>query len=292
MSAFSIRKLILATAISLPTLVSAAETTARLDFPVNETIVQKSRVTVDVAQNRTEGRSYIGAFQESESELRLDTPINQLPYELTVTLRRLKVGVELGDNIITFDSDSSKDSPFVNALSRVLNVPVRLKVGDELEVIDAPIEGKRLMNDLKSMGGFNINHLLSELVQQRFALANQPLQVGKSYRQVLRRGADGQTPIEITYRIIEITADEVRATVEGSMPSFDFQTPPALLGLGVVPSSVKVAGSIEGKVVWNRHNALIYRSIINYLYRGDIGERGQTTPFELRMTHHDGTRLP
>lgn len=293
METLRINTLTLAILLIWPMMTSATvETPIHLQYRVDEPVTQRSRVTVDITQQKPNGAEYLSAFQEAEAQISLDKEPNSPPYELTLVLTQLRVGLEAEDKTVMFDSQSPQTSPLIAALSKVIGEPIRMTVGEHLQILNTSSDLQRLMKDLKLMGGFNINNLISEMVQQRFALANQALEVGKSYEQTLKRGSDGNSPVELTYRIVEISPTEVRATVEGNVPASTMQLIQGQPGSNVMPSALKVTGAIEGKVVWNRENALVYRSKLNYLYRGVIADRGRDTPFELRMTHQDVSRLP
>lgn len=260
--------------------IQANEAPIRLSYRVNEPVIQRSRVTVEVTTQTPEGPMQTKAFQEAEARVQLDQLPKTTPYPLTITFERLRVGQETNDRKITFDSKSPQTSPFITALSQAIDQPIQVAVGKSLHLMSESQKLKQLMKDLKSMGGFNVQNLLSEMVQQRFALANQPLEAGRDYQQILKQGTSENEPVELTYRIVEISPKEVRAIVDGIIPT---TTIPWNQGA----ATAKVSGSIDGKVVWNRDNGMIYRSRLNYLYRGTVMENGREFPFELRMTHQD-----
>jgi hypothetical protein len=281
--------LIYAILLVLPTLTQALDAPIRLQYPLHTPVTQRSRVTVEVTQRQPDHSVSLSAYQEAEAQIALNEPPTNPPYELTLTLNRLRVGLETEDKKLAFDSESSKDSPLMSALSQMIGQPMQLAVGESLKILNPSKESQVLMKDLKLMGGFNVTNLISEMVQQRFALANQPLQVGNRYLQVLKQGIDGHSPIELTYHIVEISPTEVRAVVTGSIPPSTLQWMQNPLAPTSTPSTLKVTGTINGKAVWNRENALLYRAKLNYFYRGEIAD--DNTPFELKMTHHDVSQL-
>lgn len=276
---------------ALPTVLGAiAEAPVRLQYQVDQPVLQRSRVSVEMTQKKPDKPIVVSAYQEAEASLLLSASPSEPPYQLVLTLNQLRVGLESDRKRVVFDSKSPQDSPLLAELDKVVGEPIHITVGENLQIQSSSEAFQRLMKDLKLMGGFNLSNLFSEMVQQLFALTGKSLQVGQSYTRELKLGANNGAPIELTYEVVGISPEEVRATVNGTIPASSIQLPQGALGAASPAAVLKVSGAIDGKAVWSRQNALVYKTKIDYVYRGTVFENGHQWPFELHMSHADATR--
>lgn len=277
--------------VALPTVLSAVTPSpVRLQYKADQAVLQRSRVSVEMTQKKPDKPLVVSAYQEAEARLQLSESPREPPYQLVMTLNQLRVGLESDRKRIAFDSKSPQDSPLLAELDKVMGEPIQLTVGENLQIQSSSEEFQRLIQDLRLMGGFNLSNLFSEMVQQLFALTGKSLEVGQRYTRELKLGAHTGAPIELTYEVVGISPEEVRATVDGTIPASSIQLPQGALGAASPAAVLKVSGAIDGKVVWSRQNALVYRTKIDYVYRGMVFEGGHQWPFELRMSHADATR--
>lgn len=269
---------------------AAVDSSVRLEYHVDEPVLQRSRVSVDITQHKPDKTVSVSAYQEANAQLQLKKQPRETPYVLLLTLNQLRVGLDTDKTKISFDSASDPQSPLLSELSKVIGEPIELTIGDNLQIQSSSPEFQKLMKDLRQLGGFTLSNLFSEMVQQLFALTDKPLRIGQSYSRQLKLGSNGGAPITLTYKVVGISPDEVRATVVGKVPEASIQLPKGALGVESSAAMLKVSGSIDGKAVWSRKNALIYKTKIDYVYSGVIAEGGHEWPFTLRMNHSDSTR--
>lgn len=256
------------------------------DLPV----LQRSHVTLDLIQKSPKKTLQTHAYQEAKAEARMTSSTYSPRPQLTVTLNQLRLGFESGDKRVTLDSASPKNSPFLNQIATIIGEPIQVTLGENLHIETTSAAYQRLIKDLKPLNGFSLANLFSEMFQQAFALADKLLEVNTSYTRELKLGADQQVPVTLTYRIIEITPDEVRAVVEGNIKEVSFQLAPGVLSQ-TEAATVQAKASIKGKAVWSRANALVHRSKIHCLYEGTIIDHDTPRPFQLQLEHQDWATL-
>lgn len=277
--------------VALPTVLSAVtESPVRLQYKADQKVLQRSRVSVEMTQKKPDRPIIVSAYQEAEASLQLSETPRESPYQLVMTLNQLRVGLEADRKRIAFDSKSPQDSPLLAELDKVIGEPIHITVGENLQMQSSSQEFQRLMKDLRLLGGFNLGNLFSEMVQQLFALTGKSLQVGQSYTRELKLGANNGASIELTYEVVGISPDEIRATVHGTIPASSIQLAQGAMGAASPAAVLRASGAIDGKAVWNRQNALVYKTKIDYVYKGMVFENGQQWPFELHMSHADATR--
>lgn len=277
-----------------PALLCLALTTAELtaaptflQYETQSPVMQQSRVSIEVTQQLADKTYRLKAYQEEEAELKLHS-VSKPPYEATLVLKKLGVGMNNGHQEVVFSSDGSETSPLLAEVEKVVNLPVRFSIGDQLQILSEDEALIRLANRLEPLNGFNLQRLFSQMFYHLFALANTPLEVGQTYERSLQLAP--KTPVVLKYQIVGITTDEVRATIAGEVENAPLAFTQGILRSGAHPTTLKVSGKIDGKAVWSRQNALIYKTRIHSQYEGTVLEEGREHSFAMSMLHTDSTR--
>lgn len=288
--------------LAIPGFLSAQSASTQLRYLAEQPVLQKSQVSVEVAApgllSSQGGHPLLEATQNLESVLEIQgeagQPISQLPIDLFFSLRGLTVGIEANGHSVSYSSDHPDSSAFMKELSKSIGEPVRVRLGNNLKMDASSRDFLKLVRDMEKLDGFKLNNLITEVFQQLFALAGEDLQIGQTYTQNLTLGGDAMRPISIVYEIADITDKEVRAKVSGGFQPVRLPVTGTLLGgqptADKSDAYLTIGGKIEGKAVWSRKNALIYKTRFQYLYEGELEEGSQSIPIQVRLKQQSSTK--
>lgn len=275
-------------AVLLPTLLLGESGPIRLQYAVNQPVFQTSSVEIEVSRGQAE-ETPSTARQEIKARLAIIEKKDRGTFvkpsmNLQLTLESLQVGMEAEGHSLKFDSEHPNGSPLMTEIAKIIDRPLTVVVGEDLKIETDSKDFLKLSQSLEQIGGFRTTNLFSEMLQNLFALAGRDLEVGDEYTLKLALGADERVPLAITYKIVAITGSEVRAVVTGGFDLVEITQPVSS------QDRLFLAGKIDGKAVWNRRNALIYKTRIHYSYDGVLEEDGQETPIYLHLRHEDTSR--
>lgn len=278
----------------LPMAVQAVPDSVQLHYQPDHPVLQTSLVTIQVSQGEDQAVPDT-AQQEVQATLVIEGYDNQEalmqpPLDMSFVLEALKLDTTIKGKEAVFDSKNPGSSLFMKELSKVFNHPIQLTVEKDLNVTAKSKEDLRMLQDVECLGGFQVGNLVLEMLQHLFALAGEELQVGQRYTHQLTLGADQNIPVEMTYKVVGITDHEVRATVKGGFDEVEL----AKISIGNQAAqggqTLRLFGNIDGKVVWSRKNALIYKTRVNYRYEGVLVDAEQEIPIKVQLSHQDSTK--
>ncbi len=268
-------------AIFLPTFLMGGQDAIRLQYPLNQAVVQTSSLDIEISQ----GNDEVPSIAHQEVRAKLAVTASNSPRQLEFTLQSLQVGVESEGNALQYDSTEPRNSPLMTEIAKILNRPLKVVVDSNLKIGAESKEFLKFSQTLEHLGGFRATNLLSETLQNLFVLADKDIHEGETYHLDMALGADPNVKMEISYHIVAITDKEVRAEVSGGFDSVEI--------LRFTPHSAErlfLEGNIRGKAVWSRKNALIYKTRIDYSYNGVLEGEGREIPVELHIHHEDSSR--
>ncbi len=271
----------------------AGQGAVQLRYLPDTPVIQTSSVRIELLQQSPQAVP-VSAYQEVQARLEIinsdkSGPIFHLPVDVSIDLQAIQVGAEAKGKKTSFDSRDPGSSPMMKELAKVIGHPMRLTVGEDLQVTSESKDFIKLLQQLESLGGFRASSLISEMFEHLFALAGHDLRVGQEYTQQLALGGDENIPMTLTYKVVAINDDEVRATISGGFASMEVDK--AALGQGGSgEESLQLSGQIDGKAVWSRKNALIYKTRLDYVYDGVLKEDGRQVPVKVTLRHEDATR--
>lgn len=275
----------------LPVALLAGPGPVQLQYIPNQPVLQTSSVDIELSQK---GGRPATAQQQVKARLEITNKgssgrIRELPVDVTIDLEAVKVGAEANGRTIAYDSEHADASPFMAQLSKIIGQPMQVSVGEDLQITAQSPEFVKLLKHLESFGGFRTSNLISEMFQHLFALAGHTLKIGEEYTQQLALGADQDIPVTVTYKVVGITDNEVRAVITGGFDSVQVENA-SLGGGGGEGKSLVLAGKISGKAVWSRKNALLYKTRLEYTYDGILTDGDEEIPIKVRLRHEDATK--
>ncbi len=280
----------------IPSFLVAGSDSVRLQYLANQPVLQTSTVHVELTHGDPHKTVPSIAHQEIQAKLTVTGDGQQQvalhpPLDLNVVIESLKVGIDARGHSVSFDSSNPEKSPLMSEVAKVIGRPVKVAVGANLAVESDSKDFVKLSRSLEQLGGFRTTNLLSELLQNLFALAGRDLHVGDEYTIQLALGADHSVPMKITYKIANITDSEVRAVIHGGFDSVEIHGDAlAHKAEAKSPQHLQMSGEIDGKAVWSRKNALVYKTRIDYTYTGSLDEDGHEIPVYLRLHHEDSSK--
>lgn len=288
-------------ALLLPGVLSASAEQVHLHYWPDRPVLQTSRMDVDISApgllSVPAEQPILHASQEVQAVLEVKgsngEPIERLPVELSFALQSLNVGVEANGRSVHYSTSTPDSSEFMKEVAKSLNSPVRVQLGPDFSLDASSEDFLKLVRDMEKLEGFRLNNLISEMFQQLFAVAGENLAVGQAYTQTLALGGNQGRPFTVKYEIAGITDKEVRALVSGGFTPLQIPVSAALLGGGrkqTQDAMLKLSGRIEGKAVWSRHNALIYKTRLEYLYDGELVDGKRSLPIQVRLRHQNATK--
>jgi hypothetical protein len=250
-----------------------AEKTANLHYLPNIPVHLNSEVTLDIRQTlpglslSTRGRQNISAVLVISSE-QSDLPITRPPFDLTFVLKALKINLRANDKEISFDSDQMESSLFLSQVSKMIDRPIRIYFGEDFKLESGSAELRRIVKELPLLQEIHPENLLVELFLHLFAPGGKELTEGQTFKRDLGGNAIPSMPNSVEYRITNIDDYSVYADISGEIEKREFQ----LQGLVKTEEKkeevvgVRLSGMMNGKVKWNRDNALLYDLDVEYAY--------------------------
>jgi len=209
------------------------------------------------------------------------------PLTLQMRLKGLQVGAD-GSSSAHFDSDAPEQSIGMQEISKTLYRSIELTIGDNLQISVESEDTSEVVQELQEVGGFQIENLFSEMVQHLFALAGRDLYEGDTVIRQVSVPSSTET-VSLEYKIVQITPQEVRATVQGTVPDWTMPVKQRLFNTKGSSDQITLSGTVSGKIVWLRSNALIYKAKVDYDYHGTIDADGLTSPISVQLHHLDST---
>ncbi len=278
--------------ISLPLTACAVSEPVQLKYPLDRPVRESSHWTTTIQS----GGNLLQLYKKAQADLELKSDkgtsaiVTKPPFVLQVNLKGLQVGAD-GSHSAHFDSEAPEQSTGMQEISKALNIPVTLTIGDHLQISASSSDNyHEATQELSQLGGFQVDNLFSEMVQHLFALAGQDLHEGDKFRRQVVIPS-GREPVTLEYQIVKITPQEIRAVVNGKVPSWTMQVKEGLVPAAGVdqPASMALTGTVSGKIVWSRSNALIYKTRIDYDYQGTLTVNERESPISIQLHHLDTT---
>ncbi len=278
--------------ILVPLSLQATSEPVELQYPVGRAVRESSQWTTTIQSSG----NVLQLYKKAQADLELKAKkgetgvVTEPPFFLQVSLKGLQVGAD-GSHSAHFDSDSSQQSSVgMQEIAKTLNVPVELMIGDNLQISSTSESYREATQQLNHVSGFQLDNLFSEMVQHLFALAGKELHEGDTITRQVSVPA-GQEPVTLEYQVIKITPQEIRAVINGQIPTWNMQVKEGFLPANGAANSASItlSGTVSGKVVWSRSNALIYKTKIDYDYQGTMTADGRELPISIQLHHLDST---
>ncbi|MFQ5729001.1 MAG: hypothetical protein ACE5GN_01400 [Waddliaceae bacterium] len=250
-----------------------AEKKAHLHYLPNTPVHLSSEVTLDISQTlpglslATRGKQNINAILTVSSE-QSGLPITQPPFDLTFVLKALRIDLRVNDEEISFDSSRMESSLFLSQVSKMIDRPIRIYFGEDFKLEGGSAELRRIVKELPILQEVHPENLLVELFMPLFALGGQELIEGKTFKRDQGDHFIPSMPNVVEYTITNIDDYNVYANINGKIEKREFQLE------GLVQTNdkkeevvgVRLSGMMNGKVKWNRDNAMLYDLDMEYTY--------------------------
>ncbi|ADI37629.1 hypothetical protein [Waddlia chondrophila] len=250
----------------------ASTKTASLRYLPNTPVHLASDLKLDISQSLPGLSLSTKGVQRLEADLTLrneqpEPSSSVLPLNLTFVLKKLSIDLQANDETLTFRSDEAGTSLYLTQLSKLIDRPIQLKLDRHFQLSRDNEELRRAVSELPVLAEMNPDHLLVELFSSVFVPGNQELSVGQVIRKDLSDWEIPSLPKEVVYTITKIDDYSVYAEICGEIEKKKFQLSGEVV-IGGKGESVAAAlsGLMEGKVKWNRDNAMLYELELNYSY--------------------------
>lgn len=215
--------------------------------------------------------------------------LDHLPIELTVTLKDIFVDLLVNKEEAAFDNRGERSAVALKELSRLIDRPIRFKVGELGIMMEArPDDLRKIFRELPALSGIGINSFFEELLQHHFVLVGKELSVGAKFEESFATDSnDSPLPATIEYEIVQITDKEIFASMKGRIVERQVQ----------LKQTVKVdreekdkilltySGTLKGEAVWNRNNAMIFNQKTYYSYDVFLQEGDMKWKMQVGLTH-------
>jgi hypothetical protein len=243
-----------------------------LTFQPNLPVVLNSKVILEVSQSlpglslSMRGAQSFSALMSLHNDSGL--PITRPPFELTFTLKSIKIDLNANDEKISFDSNTKDASLYLSQLAHLLDRPIQIKIADHFEVQGDNQALWQFINELPMLKEVNSQNLLAELFLHLFALGGHDLAVGQTYLRCLQENAISSLPERIEYKVTAIDDYHVIADISGKIEKRKLQLK-GFVHLGEnaqTPLEATLLGALSGNVIWNRDNAMLYQLKMEYDY--------------------------
>lgn len=244
----------------------------QLIFQPNVPVVLNSRMIIEINQSlpglrlSTQGTQSLSALMTLRNGSGL--PITQPPFDLSFTLKSIKIDLNVNDEKITFDSNAKDSSLYISQLAKLLDRPIQIKIGDNFELKGDNQSLLQFINELPMFQEVNSENLLVELFLHIFALGDQDLVVGQTYTRDLHGNIITSLPEKIDYKVTSIDDYHIQAAISGKIEKRKLQLK-GFVQLGEnaqTPVEATLLGTISGNVSWNRDNAMLYELQMEYDY--------------------------
>jgi hypothetical protein len=268
---------------------NAENITSRLEYLPNIPIIQCCELVIELNQSfpglklNTQAHQTLTALLSVAGE-RSSIPVLNAPLTLNFTLKDLKVDLKVNDEETKFDVNDPTAALEIALLARIVDRPIQLHFDSHFVLEDHPEELKQILWQSPMLQEFYPQSLIQELFQHLFAIAGQDVAAGMHLqRQGPKHPLTGIAP-QIYYEITSANDQEVQASFNGKI---DKQTVslshPPTEGNPRKPMELTLSGNTNGRVVWNRHHALVYHLNAEYLYEGVFKVGGMDWPITIKI---------
>jgi len=277
---------------------TSAEKTARLQYLPDLPVHITSEVTLDIHQSlpglslATRGNQRLEAMLTVSAE-HSDLPIFQPPFHLSFVLKSLQINLRANDEDISFDSKQTDSSIYLSQVSKMVDRPIQLHFGDEFKLENHSEELQQMVKELPLLQEINPESLLIELFSHLFALGGQELTVGKTFQRDFSELSIPSFPDQIEYTVTDIDDYDIYATIKGKIEKQALQ----LKGLVQINDKqqdlvgVNLSGTMNGKVKWNRDNAMLYDMETDYEYSAKFHLGEWEWMMNVTLGVHNSTKL-
>lgn len=197
-----------------------------------------------------------------------DMPITQPPFDLNFVLKSLKIDLYANDEDVAFDSDQMSESLYLNQVSKMIDRPIQMHFGDRFDLQSESEDLRQIIKELPVLQEVDLKSMLVELFLHFFALGGKELTVGQTYQRDLGDHSIPTLPNVVNYTITAIDDYNIHASISGNIEKRKLK----LKGLVQVNDKelanveVSLSGTMNGKVKWNRDNAMLYDLEMEYAY--------------------------
>ena len=271
--------------------------TAQLHYLPNTPVHLNSSLKLDISQSLPGLSLSTKGTQQLEADMVLnnsqsDLPLTMPPLNLTFVLKSLNIDLQANDETLTFRSDEMGTSLYLSQLSKLIDRPIQLRLGEEFKLDRDNEELRRAVSELPVLTEISPDHLLVELFLHIFAAGGRELQVGQVIEKDLSDWQIPSLPTKIIYTITEIDDYSVYADIQGEMEKRMFQLEGEVsVGNTDEPVAASLSGRMEGKVKWNRDNALLYELELDYAYSTRLQLASWEWLMNVSLNLHNKSRL-
>lgn len=221
------------------------------------TSVFKALKTQNLAKEALEFYNHQGveAFISLEERCQ-EHPLANFPFELSITLKNIKLNLKNRDHQICYDSNNCLEMSEAKAL---LGKPLKFT----LKHLDEPLSfystQRELCENLSLFEPAFLQGLFEEDLKDLFSLAGKTLKIGEVFQ--VKKQVDQNIPFEMIkeYKITEITPDKIYAEVNSKLvrqkQTLETFVSPVNSDKDI---TIVVLGESKGKIAWNRQNSLYF----------------------------------
>ncbi|MEI8366454.1 MAG: hypothetical protein WCF65_08575 [Parachlamydiaceae bacterium] len=264
----------------------------QLQFIPSAPVQQTNRLTIDVQEslpilNMTSQGSQLFKFDLVATNRPVAAELT-FPAMMTLTIRDVSLRTRTGGQDLSFDLRSATNSPSLNAFAHLANQPLNLFIDAHGQVDSKNETFERLLKQYPALSQVPLDSLVKDLASGLFALYKEDLSVGAKIEMESSQGPIFAIPAFLTYEITDINDKEIVASLSGKInPSKIFLEKPVQID-GKRPQQVEmtISGTLQGRVTWQRKNAMLYGGNCDYSYEAKLraGERRWTMKMNISQT--------
>lgn len=235
----------------------------RLEYPSNAPVWQTSELMIE-ALGSLPGLKMHESSRQSIAAL-LSIPADQQdktystpPFDLTFIFKNYLIHFDVNQKQEKLSSDTPEKLPYYLQNFKLVDLPLKMHIHKERVVF----------HELPIFKEMQLESFFSEWVQHMFALAGKDLYVGATFEVPFHVN---QRESSIRYEIHAVTDKEIQAGFSGKLSNKSPQ--------------MTMTGTTEGKVTWNRRNALLCSIQAKHLINSELTNGQESWILNYNLTH-------
>lgn len=277
---------------------NAVEKKGRLQFVPNFPVYLNSEVSLNINQSlpglslSTRGVQKMQAIIAIQSASP-DLPVTKPPFDLSFILKSLKISIKVNDEELSFNSEDSEPSLYLNQVSKLIDRPIMIHFGEGVALIDKNGELQQIVRELPVFQEINPADLLVDLFYFNFGLAGEELKEGKIVERTLLKKSNPSQPDKVTYTITAIDDYNIHASIKGDVEKqpFTLEGKVKINQDQVEPVYVTLKGTMEGNGKWNRDNSMLNDLELHYSYAAVFKLAEYEWMMQVTVDVHNSTKL-
>lgn len=247
--------------------------TASLRYLPDQPVSFKSTLNIDISQSlpglslSTKGKQHFDAemiISQDQEGLAVLSP----PFDIVFLLKGIKIDVQANGEDLHFDSKDKGNSLYLSQLSKLIDAPLHLHFGENYQIVGKNIGLNKSLEELPMLQEIDPVKILSELFLHLFGPAGKPLKEGDVIERNISEGLIPSLPEKVTYTVTKIDDYHIYADIQGTIEKkkFDLLSLVKLQEKELASVSATLSGTIVGKIIWNRDNAMLHDLKLDYAY--------------------------